>query len=73
MAGQINVVFKDNKWKVKPGGNARSIKNFDTKKAAVQKGKIEAKKRNTELLIHNKNGQIAIKNSYGNDPRSIKG
>ena len=44
-----------------------------TKDAAVEAGRAEAIRRKTEHHIHNLDGTIAEKNSYGNDPRNIPG
>jgi hypothetical protein len=40
-----------------------------TKETAVRRGRTVARKRRTEHAIHNLNGEIGCKNSYGNDPR----
>ena len=44
-----------------------------TKDQAVAAGRDEARRRSTEHHIHNLDGTIAEKNSYGNDPRDIPG
>lgn len=44
-----------------------------TKDEAVEAGREEAKRRQTEHHIHNLDGTIGEKNSYGNDPRNIPG
>lgn len=46
---------------------------FRVKFAAVEVGKKLAKKHGAEHTIHNKDGKIGLKNSYGNDPRNVKG
>jgi Uncharacterized protein conserved in bacteria (DUF2188) len=48
-------------------------RTFDTKRAAEQAGRDTAKRDHVEHLIHNKDGQISGRNSYGNDPFPPKG
>lgn len=43
------------------------------KERAVEAGRELAQERKTEHTIHNVNGSIGKKNSYGNDPASSKG
>ena len=38
------------------------------KERAVERGRDEAQARHTEHAIHNRDGQIGRKNSYGGDP-----
>jgi hypothetical protein len=45
----------------------------DTKAAAVAAGRDEARRRRTEHVIHNEDGTIGERNSYGNDPRDRPG
>ena len=54
------------KWKVSEGGKVLST--HDTQKA----GKSIAKKTHTELVTHGMDGKIRSKDSFGNDPSSIK-
>jgi len=46
---------------------------YDRKEDAVAAGRELAKGRREEHHIHNQDGTIAEKNSYGNDPRNIPG
>ena len=41
--------------------------------AAQAAGRDAAKRDKTEHIIHNKDGEIASRNSYGNDPYPPKG
>ena len=45
------------------------VSRHRTKETAIRRGRQIARKRGTEHAIHNLNGQIGRKNSYGNDPR----
>jgi len=44
-----------------------------TKAAAVDVGRQMARSRQVEHIIKNENGQISERNSYGNDPRDVRG
>ena len=43
-----------------------------TKANAITAGRAYAKRERVEHTIHNRNGRIAEKNSYGNDPRRVR-
>ncbi len=55
-------------WDVKKGGSDEATKHFDTKKPAVDFARDHAKKQEAELVVHNKDGRISGRDSYGNDP-----
>lgn len=38
------------------------------KERAVEQGRIDAKRAQVEHAVHNRDGRIGEKNSYGNDP-----
>jgi uncharacterized protein YdaT len=54
-------------WDVKQAGAQRSSGHFDTKREAVDRGRELSNTQHTELVIHNKDGQIAQKDSNGPD------
>lgn len=58
-------------WNVKYDGE--NIANFNTQKEAMDQARIIAKIYETERVIQGKNGKIRSKDSYGPDPRKIKG
>ena len=55
-------------WDIKKDGAALRSDHKDTKKEAVDRARELAKKQKAELVVHNKDGKIAIKKSHGNDP-----
>lgn len=69
----VHVVPHDGKWGTRTEGNKNVTKKFETQKEAIDSGRTTAKKNESELKIHKKNGRIRDANSYGNDPRNIKG
>jgi len=60
-------------WDIKRSGAKRSSGHFETKREAVAHARALSRKYRTELVIHNKDGRIAEKDSHGRDPRSSKG
>lgn len=69
----IHVVPHNGKWATRTGGNQRVTQNFETQSDAIEAGRQQAINNTTELKIHNKQGKIRESNSYGNDPKEIKG
>lgn len=68
-----HVVPHGDTWAVRGEGNAKVTKQFDTQKEAIQHARQTAIRQESELLIHNQQGQIRERNSYGNDPFPPKG
>ena len=63
-----HVVPHEDGWAVRKGGAARVTEIFDTQYEAIERGIEIAKNQETELAIHDRQGRIREKNSYGNDP-----
>ena len=68
-----HVVPHENGWAVKGEGNEKYTAIVDTKAEAVDIARDIARNLESELLIHNLNGQISQRNSYGYDPYPPKG
>jgi hypothetical protein len=66
----IHTVYdkKENVWKTISAESKKSLKNAKTKDKAMKNSIREAKKRKVEHVIHNKDGKISDRDSYGNDP-----
>jgi len=64
----IHVVPQGDKWAVKPEGASTPLSTHRTQGAALEAGRREARRNESELVIHRANGQIRDKDSYGNDP-----
>lgn len=60
-------------WQVKGAGNSKATVVTSTQWEAIKIGRDIAKNQGSELFIHNKQGQIRERNSYGNDPYPPKG
>nr|HMQ70687.1 DUF2188 domain-containing protein [Ignavibacteria bacterium] len=62
-----HVVPAKNGWAVKGEGNKRNTRITRTKNEAIEIARKFAMKRKSELVIHNKDGKISDKDSFGND------
>ena len=71
MAGPVFVSPSAGKWKVTQGGH--TISEHRKQETAIDAGRREAKRDRAELNVQGRNGQIRIKNSYGNDGFPPKG
>ena len=58
----------DGGWSVRAAGAVRASRRFDTQDEAIQYGRDLAKRNHAEFYIHDRNGMIREKRSYGNDP-----
>ena len=58
----------DGGWAAKKEGSLRVTKRFGTKEEALDWAVKEARKRETELVIHGRDGTIRESDSYGRDP-----
>lgn len=63
----------DGGWNVKGAGNSKVTINVPTQKEAIKIATGIAKNQKSEVVIHNREGRIREKNSYGNDPYPPKG
>lgn len=76
MLNQVHVTWDalNKKWVVKSGTLLGGVnKTFNTKEDAVTFATSYAKEHKAELFVHNQDGKIAYRNSYGNDPFPPKG
>jgi uncharacterized protein YdaT len=59
---------KDGGWQVKGAGNSKATAKTETQKEAIKIARDIAINKQSEVVIHGRNGQIRDKDSYGNDP-----
>lgn len=65
---------RDGKWRNRIQGEDDVLSgDYDTREAAVEAGRDEARRRKVEHIIKKVDGTIGQKNSYGSDPRDISG
>lgn len=69
----VHTVPHGDGWANKVEGNSRVSNTAATKAEAQAKGRDMARARQSEHLVHKKDGTIGQRNSYGNDPKSSKG
>ena len=68
-----HVVPHGNQWAVKGEGNNRNTYIAPTQSEAIEVAKGIAQNQGSELFIHNRQGQIRERNTYGQDPNPPKG
>jgi hypothetical protein len=68
--GWVHTVYRSasSDWANEVEGNDRASSVHDTKAEAVKRGRELAIAAKTEHVIHNMDGTIAERNSYGSDP-----
>jgi hypothetical protein len=71
--GFVHTVFKNEQWINELELGDQVSGPHDTKEDAVERGRSIAMERKTEHVIHNENGEIGYRHSYGNDPASSPG
>lgn len=64
----IHVTPTGEDWQLKIEGNQRATKITSTQKEATDAGRKIAREKQAELFIHDKQGKIRDRESYGNDP-----
>ena len=73
MGKNQHVVPNDGKWAVKGEGNSKNTVVTNTQSEAIEIAKEIAKNQGSEMFIHNRQGQIRERNTYGDDPFPPKG
>ncbi|MCJ9671261.1 MULTISPECIES: DUF2188 domain-containing protein [unclassified Neorhizobium] len=68
-----HVVPNGDKWSVRKAGASRASGTFGTQQEAIEKARDLARNQRTELYIHDRDGRIRERNSYGGDPFPAKG
>lgn len=71
--GFVHTVHKDDHWVNEIEGGSQFGGTHATKDDAVSAGRARAKADRTEHQIHNQDGTIGERSSYGNDPASRPG
>ncbi|OGO28147.1 MAG: hypothetical protein A2W33_03945 [Chloroflexi bacterium RBG_16_52_11] len=63
-----HVVPHGDDWAVRGEGNSKATKVTSTQKEAIDAARQIAKNQQSEVVIHNREGIIRDKDSYGKDP-----
>lgn len=73
MGKNQHVVPHDDGWAVRGEGNERATSVHNTQREAIDAAREIAQNQESELFIHNRDGEIRERNSYGNDPFPPRG
>ncbi len=71
--GDVTTYNEDGTWKSKVEGSSRAAHAGGSKAEQAAVGRQMAVDRRVEHTIRRMDGTIGEKNSYGNDPRNVKG
>jgi hypothetical protein len=69
----VHTIPHDDRWANRREGASRVSRVFSSKAQAEAAGRATARRERVEHLIHNQDGQVAERNSYGNDPYPRRG
>lgn len=69
----VHVTPRGNKWAIVREGSERASSLHDTQKQAEKKGRETARRDKVEFYLHNQQGQIRDRDSYGPDSSSSRG
>jgi hypothetical protein len=70
-AKSVHVVPSGDEWAIEEGGQQMSVHR--TQEEAEKIAREEAIRAHAELVVHGRDGRIERKDSFGHDPRSVKG
>lgn len=68
-----HIVPHNEQWAVRGENTKRVTSIYETQKEAINAGREIARNNYSELFIHNEEGRIRERNSYGNDPHPPQG
>jgi len=73
MGKNIHITPRDDKWAVIGAGDERASGLYDTQREAIDAGRELARNNRSELFIHDRDGKIRDRDSYGGDPFPPRG
>ena len=71
--GDVETYHSGGRWRNRIEGLSDLPGEHDTRDAAVEIGREEARERRVEHIIRKLDGTIGERSSYGHDPRNIPG
>jgi Uncharacterized protein conserved in bacteria (DUF2188) len=72
--GDVHVVLGNTGgWQVRIEGIARARSIHKTQVEAAKAGRVVARKNESELFVHGRDGKIRERSTFGHDPRRTKG
>ncbi|TWG80391.1 uncharacterized protein DUF2188 [Cupriavidus gilardii J11] len=69
----IHVVPHGSGWNVSREGEPRPSSHHETQEEAIEVATDAAQREHVELIVHGRDGQIRMRNSYGHDPAATRG
>lgn len=69
----VHVVPEKRQWAIKFEKENAAQQLVSTQREAIRIARELARNNKSELIVHGRNGSIREKNTYGKDPRNIKG
>ena len=73
MGKNQHIVKRDDGWAVRGEGNSRDTSHHDTQADAIDAGRDIARNQGSELFIHDRQGRIRERDSFGGDPFPPRG
>ena len=73
MGKNQHVVKRPDGWAVRGAGNSRDTSHHATQGEAIDAARQIAQNQRSEMLIHNRQGRIRARDSFGNDPYPPRG
>ncbi len=70
--GNPHVVKRDDGWTIRREGAGRDSSKHDSQSDAINRSREIAKNIGGEVVIHDRDGKIRDKDSYGHDPHPPK-
>lgn len=68
-----HVVRREDGWGVRGEGNSRDTVRTGTQQEAIERATEIARRNESDVVIHGRDGKIRERNSYGNDPYPPEG
>lgn len=69
----IHVVPHGSGWNVSREGDAAALSHHTTQEEAIEAATDAARDARVELIVHGRDGQIRMRNSFGHDPAVSRG
>ena len=73
MGKNVHIVPHEDGWAVKKEGNERATSLHPTQREAIDAGRQAARKEQSELFTHGRDGRIRERDSHGHDPFPPRG
>jgi hypothetical protein len=71
--GDVHVISRDKGWRVEVEGTSSAASTHRTQAEATRAARQVARKNQSELLVHGRDGKIRDRSTYGSDPRRTRG